>query len=153
MRMIVITCLVLALVACGGPTTAEATLISESLTKAYRVSIVEAPGLIDRNFEVLMERNDGFKTSIFRSPDEGAPGTERIIWRRDHSQFVLVGRKFLVDNGPRIPMEVLYLMYDIPTGKVWCNASQKDAPRFTMENLKDWDGSYENDVFRRPLRK
>ena len=97
--------------------------------------------------------NDGNKTRIFQSPDEGLPGTERIIWRRDHSQFVIVGRNFFVDERPRIPMDVLYLLYDIPTGKVWCNAAQAGGERFTMENLKDWDGSYENDVFRRPTNK
>jgi hypothetical protein len=152
-RLIFATAFLLLLCGCGKPRPPEASLISESKTKAFRVSIVELP-VWDRNFEVWIERtNDGSKTLIFKSPDEGLPGTERIMWRRDHSQFVIVGRNFIVDDSPQIPMDVLYLLYDIPTGKMWCNAAQAAGERFTMQNLKDWDGSYENDVFRRPVAK
>jgi len=128
----------------------EPSLISQSEDKAYRVTIVEHLGRMDRNFAIWVERmRDGYTTNIFESPDEGRPiGTERIIWNREHTQFVLVGREFFVENGPRIQIETPYLLYDLPSGKLWCNAAQRSAPRFTLDNLTNWTGSYENDVHR-----
>jgi hypothetical protein len=153
MRAMIAFCVVLLLVACFEPPGTDASLISESSMGAYRVTLLELTGRMDRNFEIWLERKaDGFKTNIFRSPDEGRPiGTERIIWSRDHSQFVLVGQHFLVDDGPRIPIETLYLLYDIPTGKLWCNASQATGTRFSQTNFNtlSWDGNYEHDVFRK----
>jgi hypothetical protein len=154
MRVIISFSLLLLFVACSGSPGTDASLISESSTGAHRVTLLELEGGMDRNFEIWLEQKaDGFKTNIFRFPDEGRPiGTERIIWSGDHSQFVLVGRHFMVEDRSSLPIEALYLLYDIPTGKLWCNASQTTGTRFTQTNFNtlSWSfGNYENDVFRR----
>jgi hypothetical protein len=156
MRIVFLGLILLIASGCIEKAPAEASLISASADGAYRVTLLELPNF-DRNFEIWLERaKDGFKTNIFRSPDEGRPvGTERIIWSGDHSQFVLVGRKFSVEDGPRIPMETLYVLYDIPTSSLWCNANQAPGPRFTKTNFntQPWSGNYENDVYRKSDRK
>jgi hypothetical protein len=156
MRVITIFAFLVLWAGCSGAPNTDASLISESSTGAYRVTLLELNGGMDRNFEVWLERKaDGFRTNIFRSPDEGRPGTERIIWSRDHSQFVLVGRHFVVEDRPRIPIETLYLLYDIPSGKLWCNASQASLPRFRETNFStlSWSGNYENDIYRKSRAK
>ncbi len=122
---------------CFEPAGTDASLISESKNGAFQVTVLELTGMLDRNFQIwLQRRSDGFKINLFQSPDEGTPiGSERIIWSGDHSQFVLVGKEFFVEDGSRLPIEKLYLLYDIPTGKLWCNASQAPGPRFTKTNF------------------
>jgi hypothetical protein len=108
MRMRLAALLFVFLLGCEKPAANEnISLVSESKDGAYRVWLYEHPNRMDRNFDLWVERvADGFKTNIFQSPDEGRPiGTERIIWNREHNEFVLVGREFYVENGPRLPLE------------------------------------------------
>lgn len=142
-------CLALLMLGCGKPGQYEnISLVSESADKKFRVWLYEHQNLFDRNFDVWVEQiGGGFRTNIFQSPDEGIPGTERIIWSRDHTEFVLVGKEFNVENASRIGLERPYLWYSFKTQKLYCNASQAEHPRFSEDDLK-WDGRYENDVFR-----
>jgi hypothetical protein len=156
MRWSVLSLLLICVVACGKKTAAPAaSLISASRNGSHRVSIVELRRVEDgdnsrRNFEIWLERvSDGFRTNIYRSRDEGGRSdTDRILWRDDHSQFVVLGRNFIVRESPNVPMETLYLLYDVPSGKVRCNSIQAAEPGFSQKELGLWRGSYENDELR-----
>ena len=96
---------------------------------------------LDRNFRVQLDfLIEGTSTVILGSPDEGRPvGTERLIWSKDGTKLLLVGRHFFVkddlflDNGDQ-----LYFLYDVPTGRGWCNA---DVPtRFPPLKAEMVDG-------------
>jgi len=117
----------------------QVTLTSLSPVDRVRVSLVEKPrGPVDRNFELRIDGSGVSPKTIFESPDEGAPaGSERIIWASDSSRFVLVGRHFFVKAAARLPEgETIYLMYDIPTGRLWCNSSQQSrVPSFGLDEL------------------
>ncbi|WP_435010994.1 hypothetical protein P12x_002285 [Tundrisphaera lichenicola] len=95
--------------------------------ETIRARLLEGPPHIDRNFSINLEdlARDEVVT-IFRSPDEGGPpGTERLIWSKDGTKLLLVGRHFFVkedlflDNGDQ-----LYFLHDLPTGKSWCNSAE-----------------------------
>lgn len=93
----------------------------------FLAEIVEkTDGRLDRNFFVrILDLKTGATTNIYNSPDEGPPGTERIVWSADGSRLLLVGNKFLVDELGRMPDgHQLYLLYDFTTGSLKCNASQ-----------------------------
>ena len=120
------------------------TLVSLSPNDRYQVQLIESNSFIDRNFELRLEdlENNSW-TTLFRSPDVGGPiGSERIIWSRDSSRFVLLGRHFdstrgvpLLENG-----EIVYLMYDIPSMRLWCNSvQQRDYPGFGMEEIDEFE--------------
>ena len=68
-----------------------------------------------------------------------------IVWAKDSSQFVLLGRQFYVVEGARLTNgESLYLLYDIRSGQLWCNANQQDkAENFSPKNLDGiaWGGT------------
>jgi hypothetical protein len=83
---------------------------------------------LDRNFEVRLDlMSEGRTTTIFRAPDQAQRpyGTERLIWSKDGTKILLVGRHFyvkedlLLDNGDQ-----LYFLYDLPTKRGWCNADE-----------------------------
>src|SRR5215475_4299983 len=78
----------------------KVSLSSASPDRRFRVDLVEYDHWMDHNFGVRLHRVDEkTTTTIFNSPDEGRPnGTERIIWSRDSSRFVLVGRHFFVSE-------------------------------------------------------
>jgi hypothetical protein len=104
------------------------TVTSFSPDDALRVVVVERPGYIDRNFEVRLEDTaTGQTRTVFQSPDEGRPiGSERVVWSADGSRFLLLGRHFFVtERGKLSTGEQAYLMMDVRTGQVWCNASQQ----------------------------
>ncbi len=116
---------------------AERTTTSRlSPDETLRASVVEPAWRgIDRNFRIRIEdRARGTTTTIFRSPDEGDPaGTERLIWSKDGTKLLLVGRHFFVkddlflDDGDQA-----YLLYDVREGRAWLNAHElPDAPRLT----------------------
>jgi hypothetical protein len=117
------------------------TLVSLSTDDQLRVHLVERRGFmtIDRNFEVRLERlTDRSVVTLFRSPDEGRPeGSERVVWSPDGKQFVLVGRHFFVREGVQLPTgESLYLLYDVPSGKLCCNSRQQtDYPGFGLAEV------------------
>ena len=101
------------------------TLVSLSPNEKLRVRLVELAWRLDRNFELELEDVASGRTMvIFRSPDEGLPiGSERVFWSRDSSRLLLVGRHFFVAGDVRTSTgEALYFLYDVRTGRAWCNA-------------------------------
>ena len=125
------------------------TLISLSPDDRSRVHLIETNGWIDRNFQLRLERLDGRLIggpieTLFPSPDEDIPiGSERILWSPDSRRFVLVGRHFLTRDGtPRMGGESLYLLFDLESGKLWCNASQQSGPGYPTFEARDaaWAG-------------
>lgn len=114
----------------------ETTLQSLSPDDETRVRLIDTHGYIDRNFELWIEHP--LHTSprkVFRSPDEGRPeGSERIVWSPDSQRFVLLGRHFYTVDEAKLPNgEQLYLMMDVSTGQIWCNATQQSRyPNFAL---------------------
>jgi len=108
--------------------------------------MVEHLGRLDRNFYLRLHHvADKTVVTVFDSPDEGRPvGTERIVWSRDSSQFVLIGRHFFVEDAAHPTNgEAIYLLYDIKSGRIRCNATQQSQyPRFSRDDLNgtDWNG-------------
>lgn len=105
------------------------TVTSLSPDDRVRARLVERPGWIDRNFDVILERlDDGTKTVVFSSPDEGRPeGSERFLWSRDGTMLLLVGRHFIV-RPPSMALETgetVYLLYHLPSRRTWCNSEQQ----------------------------
>lgn len=97
--------------------------------------------LIDRNFAVCIEETRGTSRRIFRSPDEAPSGigSERFIWSKDGKRLLLVGSRFWARKGVELASgEHLYLLYDAPSGKVWCNSDQVGPP-FRLDELKGYD--------------
>jgi hypothetical protein len=121
-------------------------LSSSSPDGAYRVEMVEYVGRLDRNFYLRLHRMaDKSVSTLFESPDEGRPvGIERIVWSRDSWQFVLLGCHFFVTDTAQLTNgEAAYLLYDVKSGKLRCNAVQQSQyPKFSREDLKgiDWNG-------------
>lgn len=107
---------------------------------------VESSFRVARNFRILLTYlGSGEARTVFHSPDEGRPiGSERVVWSADSSRFLLVGRHFIVSEGARLPTgEAAYLMMDVPTGQIWCNATQQSSLRgFGIEDLRsvNWHG-------------
>lgn len=130
-------CVSLGLVGCGKQRE-YVSLRAESPNGQYAVEIVELPADIDRNFQVRLRYIPGkLALSVLLSPDEGRPGTERIVWSKDSTRFVLLGRNFSVEPHARPggTNEALYLLYDVTSGSAWCNASQKRLPNFYRTQL------------------
>jgi hypothetical protein len=124
----------------------QTTVPSMSPNDNLRVMLRERRLDIDRNFDLLLEHVEERRSRIvFRSPDEGRPvGSERFIWSADGSRFLLLGRHFYAANAPRLSGEEQpYLMMDVSSGKIWCNASQQsEFPAFTVDDLRNvsWVG-------------
>jgi hypothetical protein len=121
------------------------TLVSPSPDDKTRVRRVELPHLIDRNFELRIENVDapGNVRAVFRSPDEGRPeGSERVLWSGDGRKFILLGRHFYVESSAALPSgEQLYLLFDLDTGELRCNATQSNAPRVTLDQARALGGA------------
>jgi hypothetical protein len=119
------------------------TLSSISPNGAWRVDIVEPEPEwfdVDRNFVLrVIELRSHTTNHVFTSPDEGRPGTERISWSADSSRFIVLGRNFLVDETAQCPNgESLYLLYDVQTEELRCNATQQNKYRnFSLTDLRD----------------
>jgi hypothetical protein len=95
------------------------------LVRLVEVSITPS---VDRRFRLLLQSDQwGTGTrSIFLSPEDASgrpPGTERLIWSKDGTKLLLVGRHFFVkedlflDNGDQ-----LFFLYDVSKGQGWCNS-------------------------------
>jgi hypothetical protein len=119
----------------------EVSLRSTSPDGKYQVYLVEFTVFIDRNFKVRLTELATRKTrTLFSSPDEGRPvGTERVVWSKDARRFVLLGRQFFTKEEAHLPTgEQLYLMYDLSTGELWCNARQQSQyPAFGAKELAE----------------
>jgi hypothetical protein len=96
---------------------------------------------IDRNFEVHIEEVGGPSRKVFVSPDESPSGigSERFLWSKDSKRVLLVGKRFWVREGVQLETgEFLYLLYDVPMHKVWCN-SDHEGPPFGADELAGYD--------------
>ncbi len=101
--------------------------------ETIRARLVETSDPADplRTFSIRLERpGGGPDTVIFRSPDAGKPeGTERLVWSRDGSYLLLVGRHFFVrenmflDNGDQV-----YFLHHVPSGRSWLNSAGPGGP-------------------------
>ena len=107
-----------------------------------RIEIFELSAPLDRDFVLrVCDLQARTTNNVFRSPDEGDVGTERIIWSRDSSRFLLVGRKFYVTDQSHLTNgEQLYLLYDLKSGSLRCNAQQqREYSGFTRAELDEID--------------
>jgi hypothetical protein len=121
------------------------TVTSLSPDDSLRVTMEERSDFIDRNFSIRLEElKTGTSRIVFRSPDEGRPvGSERIIWSADGSRFLVLGRHFFAtDRGQLSSGEQAYLMVDVVSGQVWCNADAASQESFGIEELRanQWFG-------------
>lgn len=107
------------------------TLISLSPDDKNRVVFVKLPTL-SGNFEVrLQHQGEKDYIKIYRSADLSKPvGSERIIWTADNSKFALFGRFYDSEhvvkyfrNYQTNNVDILYLMYDLNTNKIYCHHS------------------------------
>lgn len=110
----------------------------------YSIHLIEIqpnhPLRLDRNFrlELVQVEASGEPVAssrdiLFESPDEGPAGTERFIWSKDGMYVLLVGREFFVDR--ELPTageegEHAYLLYHVPTRRLWVNARQISPDQF-----------------------
>ncbi len=138
-RLVVIFLLASRLQACTNPEDG-ATARSVSPNGKYCIILAEHKGRnIDRNFDVLVSEQGSKWKVIFTSPDEGSPpGTERFLWSSDSRYVLLVGRNFfVVKKGESLESgELLYLLLDVQTGKIKCNARQDESyPRFEIPDV------------------
>jgi hypothetical protein len=94
---------------------------------------------IDRSVTVrLTDLSRGSVSTIFVSPDEGRPpGTERFVWSSNGDYLALLGRHFFEDKAFQLSNgEYFYLLYHVPTGRIWCNASQSLSERMPVVQLR-----------------
>ena len=95
----------------------------------------------DRNFRLRIVDAKGQAKVVFRSPDEspGGTGQERLLWSSDGRRLLLIGRRFWVRGEAKLESgESLYLLYDVPSGRVWCNADVEGTP-FGEQELAGYD--------------
>jgi len=125
----------------------QTTVTSLSPDDQWRVALVERRHDIDRNFDLRLEAVETGRTRIiFRSPDEGRPiSSERFVWSQDGTRFLLLGRHFYQCDSAKSPSgEQAYLMMDLSTDEIWCNAGQQSRfPKFGPEEIRainwiDW---------------
>ncbi|HET6246422.1 MAG TPA: hypothetical protein VFE47_01890 [Tepidisphaeraceae bacterium] len=117
----------------------KTTLRSLSPDNSVRIDLIEVGRWPDRDFDLRLENlKTGETQTIFKSPDEGMPvGSERILWSSDGKRLLLTGRHFVVrEQTPIFKGASPYLMYDLPSGKIWCNATQQAAyPPFGLDDI------------------
>jgi hypothetical protein len=106
--------------------------------------LLERLRFIDRNFKVqLTTFRLGLvpvRRTLFVSPDEGPPGSERLLWSKDGRWLLLLGANFYgTDDACLASGDVLYLLVDTVSGTVHSNATQTRGPRFTLGDLAGID--------------
>ncbi len=121
----------------------EETISLVSPDQQLRAVLLDRPHFpsIDRNFTVRIEDAKGASRKIFVSPDESplGVGSERFLWSTDSRRLLLVGKRFWVRAGVQLKGgECLYLLYDISSGRVWCNSDQRGPP-FGPDELAGYD--------------
>jgi hypothetical protein len=108
----------------------------------YRAELLDRKAhMIDRNFRVRVVDADGRPRIVFDSPDESPNGIgqERFLWSQDGQRLLLVGHRFWVRDGAELTNgELLYLLYDVESGAVWCNSDQQGPP-FDLAELEGYD--------------
>lgn len=96
---------------------------------------------IDRNFRLRIVDAKGKATVVFTSPDESPRGIghDRLLWSSDSRRLLLIGRNFWIRGEAELKSgESLYLLYDVPSGRVWCNSDQ-EGPPFGKQELAGYD--------------
>ena len=96
---------------------------------------------IDRNFRLRIVDPKRMATVVFTSPDESPRGVghDRLLWSSDSRRLLLIGPNFWVREEAKLKSgESLYLLYDAPSGSVWCNSDQ-DGPPFGEGELAGYD--------------
>lgn len=102
----------------------------------FRASLVElhSNNQLDRNVSIRLEdiKNLGISPPIIllpTSPNEGFPaGTERFIWSRDGSRFLLVGRHFFVRADLTLTTgEQVYFLHDRAANRSYLNSAKTEA--------------------------
>lgn len=94
----------------------------------WLVTLHDVSTFIDRNFIVtLRDLKTDTSTVIFQSPDEGlSVYTEYFLWSADGRSLLLVGRHFYTKPELRLANgEIVYLLYDTQSGRLWCNAKER----------------------------
>ena len=119
----------------------ELTATKPSPDGRYTVEIREMlEDTVDRRFKVILMNNaTGSRKPVFISPDQGAPGTEIIHWSANSEWFLITGKNFgTVKEALRPGGQLIYLLYHVPEGEVFCNAAQiVDLPRFSTNDLSN----------------
>jgi hypothetical protein len=130
-------------------------LVSLSPNERFRVVVIErAAEFGDRYFKVLLQESQTRSTTqILLSSEEGKPvGTERVVWKSDSSQFMIVGRKYMAYT--HIPIEArkeldldkftlkngdsIYMIYDVVAHRLHCPiVYQKGCLPIPIDTLKD----------------
>jgi len=130
------------------PESTRVFLSSTSPDGKAQLDIVEITGrLRGRFFFRLREPQAGTAYNFFYAGDEGRPGPARIIWARDNSRVLVVGRRFLVPREAELPNgERLYVLYDFRTRKLRCNGTKQSGyETFRSADLEgvEWTESIE----------
>ncbi len=123
-----------------GPRTTTTRLSPDETTRAR---LVEVPSRdpTGRNLLVRLEHLETGRTTDLTPgrDDKGRPeGTERLIWSKDGTYLLLVGRHFYVrddlflDNGDQA-----YFLHHLPTGRGWINSAEpSDLPPLRAEQVR-----------------
>jgi hypothetical protein len=125
----------------------ETTTSRISPDESALVTLVEKKSRVpfpsDRRFEVWLSNLDSdtkrvvSSVRIYVSPDEGRPaGSERFIWSKDSSYFILLGRHFVADGVKLRTGELVYIMYHVPSKAIFCSSTQAlNHPPLRRTNL------------------
>jgi hypothetical protein len=106
--------------------------------------VYETDRFLDRHFQVRLTTFwlgiIPIRQVVFRSPDEGPRGGERLIWSRDGRYVLLLGRHlFATDDACLASGEALYLLVDTRTKAIASNAQQTRHRRFSLQELASRD--------------
>jgi len=105
------------------------TLVSYSPDGAYEITVRERVRFIDRNFRiVLVDRKMGARRLIFTSNDQSPTiKRERFVWNEDSSIVALIGDRYYTTPESKLENgEIVFLVYDVARGKLWCNSDETD---------------------------
>jgi len=82
-----------------------------------RKAAVQAENLVTHKIELVLSA--GF--DAMGQP----PGTERFVWSKDGTKFLLVGRHFFVEDDLTLATgDQVYLLHDVITRESWVNSDQ-----------------------------
>lgn len=115
------------------PLTREVTVSTSAVSPDGRVvaEIYEPSGFIDRNFVVRLKTEGRWGipryNEYFRSPDEGFPPAERLLWSKDGRYVLLLGKRTslpTVQQEACLPSgECLYLLVDTRETVIYANTT------------------------------
>ncbi len=115
---------------------------SRSPDGAVVADVYETDWAVDRHFQVRLTRYwlgiIPIRRVVYRSPDEGARGGERLLWSRDGRHLLLVGPHLFGSPDACLSSgDMLYLLVDARTGATASNASRTglNYPRFSLHDV------------------